>query len=93
MLPALPFGPFTDGGTFANAFIFALGFAMIFIVYYIAKRMQIFIGSTKKGFSVYQEMNGTIEYSEQTDNNEQETNQVSRMINDFLEHCDVSNCV
>lgn len=51
LLPALPFGPFTNGGTFANAFIFALGFTMLFIVFYIAKRMQLFIGSTKKGFS------------------------------------------
>ena len=33
LLPALPFGPLTDGGAFANVFIFALGFAMIFIVF------------------------------------------------------------
>ena len=46
LLPALPFGPFTDGGTFANLFIFALGFTMLFVVYYIARRMQVFIGST-----------------------------------------------
>jgi len=39
LLPALPFGPLTEGGMFTNAFIFALGFAMIFIVMYIARRM------------------------------------------------------
>ena len=51
LLPALPFGPLSEGSLFSNVFIFALGFAMIFIVMYIAKRMQMFIGSTTKGYN------------------------------------------
>ena len=59
LLPALPFGPLTQGSSFANAFILALGFAMIFIVIYIARRMQMFVGSTKKGYGtqVYTDQN------------------------------------
>lgn len=54
LLPALPFGPLTEGGVFANAFVLALGFAMLFIVVYIARRMQMFVGSNKKGYSTTQ---------------------------------------
>ena len=62
LLPAIPYGPLTEGGAFTNAFVLALGFAMIFIVLYIAKRTQMFIGSTKKGFN-------TIAYTDQPSNN------------------------
>ena len=80
LLPALNFAALTEGGAFANAFVFALGLAMIFIVVYIARRMKIFASSTQKGYN-------TTQY-----HTDQEP-QVSRLLNAFLDDCDISNHV